>query len=140
MIEEGTTGRLDFGGLRRAIERRDPETRLGFYADDAEVLISNADAPQCPPFELHGKAEIARYLWAVCDQKTRHRVELESSGEERVEFGETCQYPDGIGVVVNTTLELRDGRILRQVDVVSREEAREAGEGGGNREEEEAVS
>jgi len=35
-----------------------------------------------------------------------------------VTFREACKYPDGSQLVVETTLEVRDGKIVRQVDVV----------------------
>src|SRR5215210_4421722 len=94
MARRKIPNRLDFEALRHAIERCDLDLMLGFYA------------------------EVAKYLRAVFDQKMPHRVEREVVGEERVTFQEACEYPDGSRVVVGTTLELRDGKIVRQVDVV----------------------
>ena len=34
-------------------------------------------------------------------------------------FREACEYPDGSQIVVETTLEVRGGKIVRQVDVVA---------------------
>jgi hypothetical protein len=110
--------RLSLEALRRAIELRDSETMLGFYAEDAQVHVLNGDALQSPPFEIRGKAEIARYLRAVCDGNTTRRVGNGVSSEERIAFSETCEYPDGTWIVVKTRLELREGEIVRQVDVV----------------------
>jgi hypothetical protein len=112
---------LDFETLRLGIERCDPDLVLGLYAEDAELSIVNADAPQGVPFELRGKAEIAKYLRAVFGQGATHRVEQEVFDEGRVTFREACEYPDGSLVGVATTLELRDGRIVRQVDVVAQD-------------------
>lgn len=120
MIERETTG-LDFEALRHAIEERELDLVLVFYADDAEVIIVNAEAPFSPPFELVGKAEIAKYLRAVFSQKTSHRIEGEVVGEEMVEYLEACEYPDGTRVWVATALEVEGGRIFRQVEVVSRD-------------------
>jgi ketosteroid isomerase-like protein len=110
---------LDFEALRHAIERCDLDLMLGFYAEDAELSIVNADAPQGVPFELRGKAEIAKYLRAVFGPETSHRVEREVVGKDRVTFREACEYPDGSRVLVATTLEVPDGKIVRQVDVVA---------------------
>lgn len=112
---------LDFEALRGAIERCDLELVLGFYLDDAELSIVYASASQCAPFDLRGKAEITKYLRAVFGQGTAHRVEREVLGEDRVTFREACEYPDDNRVMVQTTLELRDGKIVRQVDVVARD-------------------
>jgi hypothetical protein len=118
MSERKTANGLDFEALRHTIERCDLDLLLGFYAEDAELSIVNAGAEQGSPFELRGKAEIAKHLRAVFTQETSHRVELEVVGEEWVTFQEACEYPDGSRVVVATTLEVREGRIFRQVDVV----------------------
>jgi predicted RNA-binding Zn ribbon-like protein len=118
MTERKTANGLDFEALRHAIERGDPDLILGFYAEDAELSIVNAGAQQSSPFELRGKAEIAKHLRAVFGQGASHRVEREEVvGEDQVAFREACEYPDGGRVVVATTLELRDGKIVRQVDV-----------------------
>jgi hypothetical protein len=112
---------LDFEALRFGIEGNAPELVLGFYAEDAQLRIVNADAPENTPFELCGKAEIAKHLRAVFGQKSSHRVEREVVDEDRVTFREACEYPDGGRVWVETTLEVREGMIVRQVDVVSRD-------------------
>ena len=148
MTQHETAGSLDFEALRCALELRDPQTMLGFYAEDAQVRVINGDAPQSPPFELRGKTEIYRYLRAVFNQDMTCQIEDEVvSSEERITFSEVCEYPDGTRVVVQTTLELSsEGEIVGQLDVVTQDQdAREAeaGEKGGargNREkEEEAV-
>ncbi len=46
---------LDFESLRRAIEGRDADTLLGFYADDAEVRTVNRSATPSSPQVLRGK-------------------------------------------------------------------------------------
>jgi hypothetical protein len=112
-------GGLDFEALRLGIERCDPDFVLGFYAEDAELSIVNADAPHASPFELRGKAEIAKHLRAIFGQGASHSVEREGVGEEdELRFREACEYLDGGRVRVETTLEVRDGKIARQVDVV----------------------
>ncbi len=121
MTERKTANGLDFESLRLGIERCDPDLVLGFYAEDAELSIVNAGAPQGPPFELRGKAEIAKHLRAVFGQETSHRVEQEFVDEERVRFREACEYPDGSRIVVETALEVRGGKIVRQVDVVAKD-------------------
>jgi hypothetical protein len=119
-VAERKVGRgLDFGGLRRAIERCDPDLLLGFYSEDAELSIVHAESPGSIPFELWGKAEIAKHLRAAFGQETSHRAEREVVGKDRVTFWEECEYPDGSRVVVATTLEVHDGKIVRQVDLVA---------------------
>jgi hypothetical protein len=113
--ERRITGRLDFEALRRAIERGDPDSMIGFYADAAGVRVLDGDAVS---FEVEGKAEVAKYLRAVHARPAIHRVENEVLAEERILFEESCEYPDGASTVIETRLEVRDGEISRQVDVV----------------------
>ena len=113
MTARKTAGTLDFEALRHAVERCDPELVLGFYAEDAQLSIVNAGGSQASPFELHGKAEIAKHLRAVFSQETSHRVVREVIGEDRVTFREASEYPDAIRVWVETTLEGREGKIVR---------------------------
>jgi SnoaL-like domain len=118
MTQRRVANGLDFEALRHAIERCDLDLILGFYAEDAELSIVNADSLQALPFELRGKAEIAKYLRAVFGQGTSHRVEAFPLDGDRVTFREVSEYPDGIRVFVETTLVVQDGKIIRQVDVV----------------------
>ena len=119
MTQRKAANGLDFEALQVGIEHCDPDLVLGFYAEDAQLSIVNALTPHASPFELCGKAEIAKHLRATFGQEASHRVEREDIvGEDRVTFQEACQYSDGGRIVVETTLEVRDGKIVRQVDVV----------------------
>ncbi|HSK82240.1 MAG TPA: nuclear transport factor 2 family protein [Rubrobacter sp.] len=122
---------LDFGALRVGIERCDPDLLLSFYAEDARLSIVNAGASQASTFELYGKAEIAKHLRATFGQEASHRVErAEVVGEEDgLTFREVCEYPDGGLISVETTLEVRDGKIARQMDVVTSGARRNSQEG-----------
>ena len=134
MTQRIPVGKLDFEALRYAIERSDPDLMVGFYAEDAHLSIVNVHTPHAAPFELCGKGEIAKHLRVAFGQEASHRVERDAVvGEERVRFRESCEYPDGDRVVVETTLELRDGKIVRQVDAVA-SDAGATGEEGRGRE------
>ena len=121
MTDRKSADGLDFETLRQSIERCDLDLMLGFYAEDAQLSIVNADTPQGSPLELRGKAEIAKYLRAVFGQGASHRVEWEVVGKSRVTFREACEYLDGSRVRVETRLEVPDGKIVRQVDVVAKD-------------------
>jgi hypothetical protein len=123
---------LAFEALRRAIENSDPDAMLRFYAEDASLSIVNADTLHTSPFELRGKGEIAKHLRATFGQEASHRVERDADvGEDRVTFREACEYSDGGRVVVETTLEVRDAKIVRQVDVVASDASANSQEGSG---------
>jgi ketosteroid isomerase-like protein len=108
---------LDFEALRHAVEESDFDALIGFYADDAELRVVNKNTMPSSPMELHGKEEIAEMLRDVCGRAMTHHVEDEVIGENRVAFNEMCEYPDGVRVLGATTLDVRDGKISRQVNV-----------------------
>ena len=119
MTEKGPAERLDFAALREAIERKDPDALLAFYADDAELCVENAALPGGRPFELSGRAQIERYLRVVCDQEVGRTVRGEADYSPRsVAFVETCRYSEGTPIYVHTTLEVEGGLILRQIDLI----------------------
>jgi hypothetical protein len=130
VIEEETPGTLDFPALRDAIEKSDADALFGFYSEDAELRIVNADAPHGAAFKLKGRAEIEKYLRAVCDQAMSCHVDGDDVKEGILSFMETCEYQDGTRVLVRTTLELGGGMILRQLDVVERHQRRDDGGAG----------
>ncbi|MCA1731588.1 MAG: nuclear transport factor 2 family protein [Actinobacteria bacterium] len=120
-MAEQKTG-FDFEALRRAEEQHDLDSMLDLYADDAELRIVNRSTPPSSPFELHGKEEIAEFLRDVFSREMTHQVENEVVGEDRIAFNVSCQYPDGTRVLASENLEVRDGKIARQVEVVAWDE------------------
>jgi hypothetical protein len=132
VTQQNPDRRLDLETLYLGIESCDPDLLLGFYADDARLSIVNTETPHAPPFELWGRGEIAKHLRATFGQEASHRVERDAAvGEDRVTFREACEYSDGGRVVVETTLEVRDGKIVRQVDVVASDARTNSQEGSG---------
>jgi hypothetical protein len=98
MIEEEISSEaLDFGYLREAIEGRNPDLLLGFYADDAALRIVNSDAPGGPAFELRGTAQIEKCLRAVCDQEMTCAVEGIEVKRGHISFGERASTRTGRG-------------------------------------------
>src|SRR3954468_12574984 len=112
-----TAGGLDFQALRRAYEQRDVELALSLYADNAEVSMVDRNNPPSSPFELHGKEQIAEHLRDVLGRDMNHQLQNEVIGEDRVAFNIACQYPDGNRVFCAGMLEVRDGKIVREVGV-----------------------
>jgi hypothetical protein len=108
---------LDFEAMRRAIEGLDADLLVGLYADDAEMKIVNKSSTPSSPRILRGKEEISEYLRDVCGRAMTHRIENEVVGGDRVAFNEACEYPDGTRVLAATTLDVRNGKVVRQVNV-----------------------
>ena len=120
-MEETVRGGLDFGALRGAIERRDPDAQLAFYAEGAELRVRHAALPDGKAFELKGRAQIERYLRAACEQEMECALEGGAAfGGQGVAFVEALRYPDGTRVRVRTVLEVAGCLIVRQTSVVER--------------------
>src|SRR5215212_1234547 len=117
MTEHKAADRLDFEALRRAIEQSDFDSLMTFYDENAELYSVNRNTPPSSPEVLRGKEAIAKRLEDVCGREMTHRVEGEVVGPDRIAFTEACEYPDGIKVLAAQTLEIRDGKIVRQLNV-----------------------
>lgn len=117
MSEQKTASGLDFEALRRGIEHSDAEALIDLYAGNAEVHIVNRRTPPSSPHVLRGKEEISEYLREGYAAEMTHRVENEVLGADRVAFNIACRYPNGLRVLTATTLEVRDGKIVREVDL-----------------------
>lgn len=115
-MTEQKTG-LDFEAMRRAIEGLDADLLTSLYTDDAEMRIVNRYTTPSSPKVLQGKEEITEHLRDVCGRAMTHRIENEVVGKERVAFNEACEYEDGTKVLAAMTLEVRDGKISRQLQV-----------------------
>ncbi len=105
------------GDACRGLEEHHALCGKGKPADDAQIRVVNKNTTPSSPFELRGKEAITEYLRDVCGRAMTHRIEGEVVGEERVAFNEACEYPDGTRVLCAATLEVSDGKIIRQVNV-----------------------
>jgi hypothetical protein len=117
MTDQKSAGGLDFEALRCAIEQSDFDSLMKFYDENAELHSVNRNTPPSSPEVLHGREAIAERLEDVCGRDMTHRVENEVVGQARIAFNEACEYPDGIKVLAAQTLEVREGKIVRQVNV-----------------------
>src|ERR671911_412264 len=108
---------LDFEAMRHAIEESDYEALISFYAENAELRMVNKNSTPSSPTVLRGKEEISELLRDVCGRAMTHHVEDEVVGEDRVAYNEACEYSDGVRVLGATTIDLRDGMIVRQTNV-----------------------
>ncbi len=117
MAEQTAAGGLNIEALRRAAESKDAETMLDLYAEDAEYVRVDRNNTPSAPMTLRGKEAIAEYYRDVFARDMTHRIESEIVGEDRAAFNWECEYSDGMKVLAATTLELRDGKIVRQVNV-----------------------
>jgi ketosteroid isomerase-like protein len=103
--------------LKRAIEGRKAAAFAHMYADDAVLHVIDRDNPPSKPRSLQGKDAIASYFADVCGRDMTHKVEAGVATSNRLAFTQSCAYPDGTKVFCSAMVDLRGGKIARQVVV-----------------------
>ncbi|MDH6213908.1 nuclear transport factor 2 family protein [Streptomyces pseudovenezuelae] len=113
----GTAARpaFDTDTLRRGIEGHTPETLLSLYADDAELRVVNRNSQPSHPTVLHGRDAIGQMLGDVYSRDMTHKLEKCVIQGDSAAYSESCQYPDGVRVLSESMITLRDGRISEQI-------------------------
>ena len=111
--------KFDLDAFKRAYEDWDIERLVGLYADDVELVQIDRDNPPSAPRVRHGR-EVLKGMFEHCAAAgVQATVENAVSGEDRAAATVTCEFPGGRKVVANAILELRDGRIVREREVVA---------------------
>jgi ketosteroid isomerase-like protein len=111
--------KFDLDAFKRAYEDWDIERLVGLYADDVELVQIDRDNPPSAPRVRHGR-EVLKGMFEHCAAAgVQATVENAVTGEDRAAATVTCEFPGGRKVVANAILELRDGRIVREREVVA---------------------
>jgi hypothetical protein len=105
--------------FKRAYEEWDVETLLGLYADELELIQIDRDNPPSSPRSRHGKEVLRGMLEHCAAAGVVATVENTVAGEERAAATITCMFPGGRKVLANAILEVENGRIVRELDVLS---------------------
>ena len=58
-----------------------------------------------------------QYFNDIFQRNMTHKIQDEVVGDNRMSFTEDCQYPNGTRVFTSSTLEMRNGKIVREVEV-----------------------
>ncbi|MFH9861558.1 nuclear transport factor 2 family protein [Streptomyces sp. NPDC017202] len=109
-----TGSAFDSETLRRGIEGQTPATLLSLYADDAEIRVVDRNTQPSHPAVLHGRDEIAAMLEDVYSRDMSHRLEDCVVQGDHAAFSESCEYADGVRVLSESMITLRDGKIVGQ--------------------------
>lgn len=110
-----TSPSFDTETLRRGIEGQTPDTLLSLYADDAELRVVNRNAQPSHPRVLHGRGEIAEMLTDVYSRDMTHKLEGCVVQGNHAAYCESCEYTDGVRVLSESMITLRDGKISQQI-------------------------
>ncbi|MDF3298994.1 nuclear transport factor 2 family protein [Streptomyces tropicalis] len=106
---------FDTESLRRGIEGDGSSALLSLYADDAEIRIIDHHTQPSHPKILHGREEIGSMLDDVYSRDMTHRLEQCVVEGDRAAYVESCAYPDGVRVLAESMITLRDGKIAEQI-------------------------
>ena len=114
-----TTTAFEVATFKRAYESWDIEALLGLYADDVELIQIDRDNPPSSPRTRHGQDVLKGMLEHCAGAGVVATVDNTIADGERAAATITCAFPGGRKVLANAILELEDGRIVRELDVLS---------------------
>ena len=118
MTVEATTS-FSVTTFKRAYEEWDIEALLELYADAVELVQIDRDNPPSAKRIRHGR-EVLKGMFEHCaGAGVVATVENTVADEQRAAATITCEFPGGRKVLANAILELEDGRIVRELDVLS---------------------
>lgn len=100
--------------LRRSIEGGTAAGLLSLYADDAELRVVDRNTQPSSPRVLHGRDEIGALLEDVYSRDMTHKLERCVVDGDNAAFSESCVYADGVRVLSESMITLRDGKITEQ--------------------------
>lgn len=103
--------------LKQAIEARDPVLAASVYADDVEFVVVNRNYPPSKPLVRRGRAAVTDLYRDICSREMTHRISTLVVGSDNFAMAESCLYPDGCRVLGHLIAELRDGQVVRQVNL-----------------------
>jgi hypothetical protein len=103
--------------LKRAVEGRDANALSALYAKDAVLQVIDRDNPPSNPRSLEGRRAVASYFQDVCGRVMTHKIEAGVAMGNRLAFTQSCAYPDGTKVFCSAMIDLKAGKIARQVVV-----------------------
>ena len=114
-----TAASFDVATFKLAYEQWDIEVLLGLYADDMELIQIDRDNPPSSPRTRHGRDVLRGMLEHCAGAGVVATVENTVGDENRAAATITCEFPGGRRVLANAILEIEDGRIVRELDVLS---------------------
>ena len=114
-----TATAFDVDAFKRSYEAWDVEGLLALYADEVELVQIDRDNPPSAPRVRRGK-DVFKGMFEHCAAAgVAASVENTVAGPDRAAATVTCAFPNGRKVQANSILDIRDGRIVREYDIVS---------------------
>ena len=113
------TASFSVTSFKRAYEEWDIEALLALYADELELIQIDRDNPPSAPRTRHGRDVLRGMLEHCARAGVGATVDNTVGDERRAAATIVCEFPGGRRVLANAILELEDGRIVRELDVLS---------------------
>jgi len=114
-----TKASFDIEALRRTYEEWDIDLLFEIYAEDVELIQIDRDHPPSAPRVRRGRDVLRGMLEHCAAAGVRATVENPVAGEGRAAATITCEFPGGRKVLANAILDIVDGRVVRELDVLS---------------------
>ncbi len=114
-----TAAEFDLDVFKRAYEQWDIDALVGLYADDVELIQIDRDNPPSAPRVRRGSDVLRSMLEHCAAAGVEATVTNEVAGDRRAAATITCVFPGGRRVEANGILEIEDGRIVRERDVLA---------------------
>ena len=114
-----TTTEFELAEFKRAYEEWDVDALVALYADEFELIQIDRDNPPSSPKIRAGKEMFRGMLEHCAAAGVKASVEHGVADGDRAAATITCEFPGGRKVVANGVLELEDGLIVRERDVLS---------------------
>ena len=114
-----TTTSFDVATFKEAYEAWDIEALIELYADELKLVQIDRHNPPSAPRTRHGRDVLRGMLEHCAGAGVVVTVENAVADEQRAAATITCEFPGGRKVLANAILELQDGRIVRELDVLS---------------------
>ncbi len=108
---------FDLARYRAAVEAKDARRWGAFFHEDAEWLQYRHADPPARPNRLQGRAAITAFLERVAAAPISLALEAAIVADDAAAYRLWVDLGDGRRIVEHVMLELRDGRISRQIDV-----------------------
>ena len=107
---------FDIDKFRLAFEGGKPEDILAFYANDLEHVEIDQDAPPRSP-RTSGIDGIREAFEGLAQAGIPLKMENVVAGSDRAACTITCAFPDGRRLLSNSIYDVKNGKIVRQLDI-----------------------
>ena len=121
-----TRTQFDTEGYARGFETWDIPALLALYSEDMELTLVTPDHPPFRPLRLQGRQSLARMWEQGRSAGAQVRVLRNVVGDGCAAFTYSCEFPGRHLAVANAVVDLVDGLIVRQHEVLVGGAAEEA--------------